>query len=234
MADSNHSYPSSKRPIDEAVASAFDGAETANHVPPELIAQITQNVIKQLQSSNLEGSTPVQPQSSFAPPPPPPSVHQDIPQSPSTIASGTSSNMPNRVYTPPSPQRHFDYPDHTSPPPQPSHPPEPPQSPSKFHKSAHFSPNRPSSPFSQSSDTSDKQHGTRPRGPQRLSTGKEETTLERIWGQLFDEESRPTARLGQFLRGLAVHIVSCSLETFVKNFADSSLRLKTTNRRTVL
>ena len=41
----------------------------------------------------------------------------------------------------------------------------------------------------------------------RLSTGKEETTLERIWGQLFDEDSHPTVRLGQFLRGLAVHIV---------------------------
>lgn len=61
-----------------------------------------------------------------------------------------------------------------------------------------------SAPLSEHSDSP----YARPKGPRRLSTGKEETTLEKIWGQLFDEECNPTLRLGQLLRGLAVHIVS--------------------------
>ncbi len=191
--------------VDEAVNSAFDRAqtETSNYVPPDLIAQITQNVIKQLQSSGLEGSTPVPPQSGFSPPP---IVHQPVPLSPST-ASGTSPIIPNRVYTPPSPHRHPDYPNHTSPSQsQSGYRTDGPQSPRDL-KASHFSPpRRSSSPESPTSKPSDKPY-TRPKGPSRLSTSKEETTLERIWGQLFDEDSHPTARLGQFLRGLAIHIV---------------------------
>lgn len=34
----------------------------------------------------------------------------------------------------------------------------------------------------------------------------EMTTLERIWGKLFDD-GKATKRLGQFLRGIAVHMV---------------------------
>ena len=33
------------------------------------------------------------------------------------------------------------------------------------------------------------------------------TTLEKIWQPLFTEDGRPTFRLGQFLRGIALHIV---------------------------
>ena len=40
-----------------------------------------------------------------------------------------------------------------------------------------------------------------------LSGRKEATTLEKIWGPLFDNDSHATARLGQLLRGLAVYIV---------------------------
>ena len=63
--------------------------------------------------------------------------------------------------------------------------------------------------MSQASNASDghSEKPGRPKGPTRLHTGMEETTLEKIWGPLFDEESRPTPRLSQFLRGLAVHIV---------------------------
>lgn len=35
----------------------------------------------------------------------------------------------------------------------------------------------------------------------------EMTTLEKIWGKLF-EDGKPTKRLGQFLRGVALHLVS--------------------------
>ena len=198
-------YAPPQKPIDEAVTNAFDkaGAETSNY-PPELIAQITQHVIKQLQTgSGLDGSTPVPSQSRFSPPPPP-SLHQPVPISPST-ASGTSPNMPNRVYTPPSPQKHSEYPSHISSQSQPGYLPDDLASP-RHEKNAQFNLRRSSSPHSQTSESSDKPH-SRPKGPARLSTGKEETTLERIWGQLFDEDGHPTKRLGQFLRGLAVHIV---------------------------
>ncbi|KAL6717450.1 hypothetical protein ACLMJK_005365 [Lecanora helva] len=187
--------PPPSQNINEAVASTAS-KETTSYVPPEVIAQITQSVLERIQSNGMDGSTPIPPpQSRFSPPP-----QQPAPVSPST-ASGTSQGMPHRVFTPPSPLKHSDYPDHTS-----EHHPSAPHSPHE-QKSSHFSPPRRSpSPQSNRSDSSDKPH-TRPRGPSRLSTSKEETPLERIWGQLFDEESHPTARLGQFLRGLAVHII---------------------------
>ena len=181
--------------IDEAVTSASNTADTAHHVPPELIAQITENVLKQLKTTTAgeTGTTPIpQGQNMYAPPP----VHQPVPLSPST-GVGSSPPVANRkVYTPPSPQKYSDYTGHSSPPPPSVYP--PPHSPV-----TQFSERRASSPLSQSSETSH----TRPKGPVRLSTGKAETTLEKIWGQLFDEECHPTTRLGQFLRGLAVHIV---------------------------
>ena len=200
-------YAPPQKPIDEAVSNAVDraGAGTSNYVPPELIAQITQNVIKQLQTGGgLDGSTPVPPQNSFSPPPPPPSMHQPVPLSPST-ASGTSSNMPNRIYTPPSPKKHSEYPSHSSPQSQSGYLPDDLPSP-RQEKATHLNPRRSSSPHSQANESSDKPY-VRPKGPTRLSTSKEETTLEKIWGQLFDEDGHPTKRLGQFLRGLAVHIV---------------------------
>lgn len=209
--------PPPQKPIDEAVTNAVHraGAETSSYVSPDLIAQITQTVIKQLQTGGgLDVSTPVPPQNPFSPPPHP-SMHQPVPQSPST-ASGTSSNMPNRVFTPPSPSKHSEYPSRTSPQSQSGYiPSDDPPSP-RHEKVTQFNPGRSSSPHSQTSDSSDGPY-VRPKGPARLSTSQEETPLEKIWGQLFDEDAHPTKRLGQFLRGLAVHIVrlidgSCQLE----------------------
>ena len=205
MMPEQNRYAPPQKPIDEAVTNAFDkaGLETSNYVPPELIAQITQNVIKQLQTGGgLDASTPVPSQHRFSPPPPP--MHQPVPLSPST-ASGTSTNMPNRVYTPPSPSKHSEYPSRASPQSQSAYLPDDLPSP-RHDKAPHLIPRGSSSPHSQTSESSDKPP-VRPRGPARLSTSKAETTLEKIWGQLFDEDGHPTKRLGQFLRGLAVHIV---------------------------
>jgi hypothetical protein len=47
----------------------------------------------------------------------------------------------------------------------------------------------------------------RPAAP-RVHTGDEETVVEKMWQPLFDARGEPTARLGQFLRGLALHLVS--------------------------
>ena len=192
-------YTRSQQPVDEAVSSAFNTADTAHHVPPELIAQITESVIKQLKTTAVgeSGTTPIpQGQNNYPPPP----VHQPVPLSPSTISGSSPPTVNRKVYTPPSPQKNSDYTGHSSPPPSTAYP--QPHSPRET-PAAHFGERRASSPLSQGSETSH----TRPKGPVRLSTGKEETTLEKIWGQLFDEECHPTTRLGQFLRGLAVHII---------------------------
>ena len=192
-------YTRSQQPIDEAVTSAFDTADTARNVPPELIAQITETVIKQLKTTGVgeSGNVPMpQGQNNYPPPP----VHQPVPLSPSTVSGSSPPTATRKVYTPPSPQKHSDYAGHSFPPPPMAY--QQPHSPRET-PAANIGERRASSPLSQGSETSH----TRPKGPERLSTGKEETTLEKIWGQLFDEECHPTTRLGQFLRGLAVHII---------------------------
>lgn len=47
----------------------------------------------------------------------------------------------------------------------------------------------------------------RPAGGRTYST-MELSTIDQKWGRLFDNEGIPTPRLGQFLRGLANHLVS--------------------------
>ncbi len=182
-------YRQPPQPIREALSSAVHHVDNPNHIPPEVITKITESitesVLKQLKTSGLDAGTPAPTSQQQYPPPPP----QPAPQSPSTH-SGYSPNMPNRVYTPPSPNKHSEFSNYDSP--QSAVPHSPP-----------YKARRPSSPVSVESDPS----GTRPRGPERLSTGKEETTLEKVWGQLFDEGGNPTVRLGQLLRGLAIHIV---------------------------
>ena len=195
MSDSTR-YLRPQQPINEAVTSAFDKTETS--IDPELIAQITQNVINQLKNTGIQDSNTPVPQNTRQFPPP----VQPVPLSPSTMSASSPPTHTRNVYTPPSPHKQNDYQNRGSPPSQSAAYPVPPLSPQE-KVTASFHDRRTSSPLSQTSDTS--HH--RPRGPVRLSTGKEETTLEKIWGQLFDEDCHPTARLGQFLRGLAVHIV---------------------------
>jgi hypothetical protein len=42
--------------------------------------------------------------------------------------------------------------------------------------------------------------------PGRVPT-MELSTIDQKWGRLFDNDGQPTTRLGQFLRGLANHII---------------------------
>jgi hypothetical protein len=57
---------------------------------------------------------------------------------------------------------------------------------------------------------SDRSMPTRPSAGRSYST-TELSTIDQKWGRLFDSEGVPTQRLGQFLRGLANHIVSIVL-----------------------
>lgn len=54
----------------------------------------------------------------------------------------------------------------------------------------------------------------RPSGAPRTFSTVELSTIDQKWGRLFDSDEKPTQRLGQFLRGLANHIVriACVLE----------------------
>ena len=197
----DHTRLKPQMPVNDAVVSAFDKAETANHVPPELIAQITESVIKQLKTSGISDSNTPVPQSNAHPPPP---VQHSAPHSPSTM-SGSSPPIGSRnVYTPPSPHKHPQYPNGSPQAPQQSF--AAPLSPTKDRPTASFQDRRTSPPLSQGSTAS--HSPARPKGPERLSTGSNETTLEKIWGPLFDEHGDATKRLGQLLRGLAIHIVS--------------------------
>ena len=187
----------SQHPANEAGSSAFHNAEPSGYVPPELVAQITENVLKQLKTTGLEGGTSSPQQHQQQQPPPPLPLGQSPPN-----RSGASPVMTNRsAYGPPSPRLKVDNPMHSSPP---KHSASNPISHGlRESLSAYGSDRKSSSPPIQNSDPDHR----RPKGPARLSTSMEETTLEKIWGQLFDEAGHPTVRLGQFLRGLAIHIV---------------------------
>lgn len=179
-------------PLNEAVSSAFDKADMHLY-HPDLVAKVAETVIKQLKIG-IDGATPVPQQKAFAPP-----LHQPVPQSPSTLGSTSPPPTHHRnVYTPPSPQKQSDYPRHESPDFPPHAASRRSRTPPPINRER-----RSSSPHT----AQDEPGYTRPKGPARLSTGRDETTLEKIWGQLFDEDSSPTPRLSQFLRGLAMHIV---------------------------
>ncbi|KAI9836901.1 MAG: hypothetical protein M1819_001066 [Sarea resinae] len=185
-ADYARQEPQGQR-LNEAISSAFDEANVSStHVPPELLssitAQVTEDVIRRLQSAGLEQTT--------IPMPQPPTMAR------SSSNSTNSPTLPARdVYTPPSPQRKSDSTASAAPPPV-----APPisRSPEKFED---LRDKGRAPPSRESSDSS----LPRPK-PTRLPT-EDETTLEKIWRPLFDSEGQSTTRLADFLQGLAIHII---------------------------
>ena len=153
-------------------------------------------VVEQLtRTGNIEDTPKATLQVSQAPPPE---------REPSDKSSQTSSPPPNArrgVYTPPSPT----------------------QAQSQGFKSVNIVPpmeqvrepsrepfrSPPSTPVEKPSGVrfSDRTPTARP-SPGRTFSTMELSTIDQKWGRLFDNEGRPTQRLGQFLRGLANHIVS--------------------------
>jgi hypothetical protein len=118
-------------------------------------------------------------------------------RAPSNKSQSSSSSPPptaRGVYTPPSPTQ-ATRPGYVVPPSFPPPPSEPIRSP-------------PSSPLDKPSGVrfSDRPL-PRPGGARTYST-LELSTIDQKWGRLFSNEGDPTERLGQFLRGLANHIVS--------------------------
>lgn len=209
------------QPIDEALKSAPIRAHTA--VPSELIAQITEDVIRRLGSTKLEGIAMIPP-----PLPPPPSHPQqqgqgraaDSPRghSPNSSTSESSSSItPRDTYTPPSPRAaKVEVPLYPPPPPRQGSLSNATPIPNAFPHSPRESAGlkQEKSPHWQASERVQPppehfERVLRP-VPDRKTTEQEESPMDRTWGQLFDESGNSTARLGQFLRGLANHIVSFS------------------------
>ena len=189
-------YSKQRKPINEAINSAFttQSSNTAA-LPPEVLqaltSQITANVMQQLKTSTL----PQSPARSGNPP---------------TDAGSSSGASPRferaQVYTPPSPYRAAEESQNQT-------------SPSRSTVSTRASQEQTSppleqramSPHSQGSNTDEVERSQdnfrRPPPLQRLSTGGDMTTIEKIWGSLFDKAGEATPRLGQFLRGIAIHLI---------------------------
>ncbi|KXG48011.1 uncharacterized protein PGRI_018810 [Penicillium griseofulvum] len=207
-----YSYPEPQRPssnntntghIDDAVSSAFHNSGSTGYLSPEVLSQITATVIQQLKTTgldNIQGSGAAPPRSQSQQPP----------------WQTDSSLQPNAEFTPGiPPQRSSSIP--------------PPSSAADNIHTGNFQPYVPSGYASDSylslkptpesvpesgsiaSENSDRSHHSyhkaeRPKPPDRDATVMEMTTLERIWGKLF-EDGKATKRLGQFLRGIAVHLI---------------------------
>lgn len=181
-----HAQPS-QQPLHNALNNAFDKSDSAGKVDPELIAQITAEVKKSVLDEIKLGMG-VTVQQPVAPPQQP-----YPPQSPISMTSIPSRN----VYTPPSP-RPADLSSHESPSPDPlSHEP--------LFEGAGDTPT-PRHERSAPVEIPHQRSIPRPAAP-RMST-EDLTPIERRWQHLFDPQGQPTPRLGEFLRGLAVHLVS--------------------------
>jgi hypothetical protein len=203
-------YQRTRQPINDAVNSAVNKAEASNALPPEVLSQIasqiTASVLQQLKATNSDSPVPF-PVSGT--PTPIPAPTNGTTSSSSVQPDNSPPLFHHNIYTPPSPHRPVDEAVLASP-----------TSPTKSTYSFHgrISPDddrRPTSPTSQigQHDEVHSDRSERPKAPVRKST--EITTLEKIWGPLFDG-NRATARLSQFLRGLALHLIEdyepkCSL-----------------------
>lgn len=197
------------QPVYEAVNNAFDKSGTANQLDPGLVAQITEEVRKQvIDTLKSTGQLPSQSM---------PSVKHPYP-SESSATSAAASYPPRDVYTPPSPMRHDSIYSTGG-----SNSPEPPAQ-DPYFKADGRERDDPAlklgSTRTTSSTTSDhgSQYGSasqhsayaqQPLRPQakRHLTEIEETAIEKTWRPLFDADGQPTPRLSQFLRGLALHLV---------------------------
>jgi hypothetical protein len=190
-------FHQARHPINEAVTSAFNTAEATStaSLPPDLLqqltSQITANVLQQLKASNLP-----------LPAQQPPTLGSHMDASSSTAGSPPLDRA--TVYTPPSPHRYTDDTGVTQPSPQfPA-----PSSQASYRVPSPINDRRAISPLSQPGQASESEtNDSRPKGPKRMSTGGDVTILERVWGQLFTEQGQATPRLGQFLRGIAVHLI---------------------------
>jgi hypothetical protein len=195
--------------INDAVHSAVHHANPSEYLSPEVLSQITATVIQQLKATglgNMQGSG-----SSGVPPP------RSQSQQPSWSAGPDLAPRPHSE-SPPNISQRFDPMPQGNPMSNSFESTQPYSAPTVPLSSDYSSDTRdmrptpkPSSNAPSSRRGSVSSHGSqkmeRPKPPSRDATVVEMTTLEKIWGKLF-VDGKPTKRLGQFLRGIAMHLVS--------------------------
>lgn len=206
------------QPVYDAVSDAFDNSAAANQVPDEIIRQITEQVRSQvIHSLKSEGyaapppaSAPPQAQYAFQPPPtaipreqspakntvPIANAQPRRPRSPVRRVSSESSSGPSHRRSPSPPSRQSGG----------SSPFDPPAQDPYFASNGDIKKENISARYGDRSEADTMPR--RPTIPVSASSSEEVTTLEKIWQPLFDVNGEPTPRLGQFLRGVALHIVS--------------------------
>lgn len=220
-----------------AIGSAFESSAAATQVPDDVISQITEQVRAQVidslrsEFSRAQGgplppglqspvpqppypsvgvpstSIPMPPQMpSQTPFPVPPLVPQQHSGYPVGSPAGSVNSVPVRsVHTPPTPNRMSDSED--------SQPFDGAKNADRDNESRAWT----STKDMQSSIKEDlrgrtgevqRDESSRERpAPSRTRTGDDETVVEKMWQPLFDN-GQPTTRLNQFLRGIALHLVS--------------------------
>lgn len=188
---------------------AFDeNLDVSQQISPELIKHITEQVISNLKLNGLAAAAAAADQRNV------PHKQQSAPAAPS-LAGSSSPLPPRNVYTPPSPNR--EQLSNIS------------SIQNDMQDSQTDGPGEKMTAERLASVTEDTRSSTM---QPSHSASSSPTTLEKIWGPLFDD-GKPTARLGQFLRGLALHIVS-QLLPMALPVLTVSIRLRTSNPKTVL
>jgi hypothetical protein len=179
-----------QQPLRNAIGHAFDKSDAARVVDPDLIAQITaevkKSVLDEIKSSGIAGTT--QPQAA------PVSPQHWIPPSPVS----STSFPPRDVGTPPSPKR-TEFPSQQS----------PDRDPSYREPLLDGNSDTPTPRFERSAPV--ERPSARPAPVPRMAT-EDYTPIEKMWQRLFDPEGEPLPRLGQLLRGLALHLVRINLQ----------------------
>jgi hypothetical protein len=181
--------PPSQQPLKTAIGNAFEKSDAARVVDPNLIAQITEqvkkSVLEEIKASVAASATQAQP-AHVTP--------QYVPPSP---ASTSASGPPRDVYTPPSPER-AEYTSKRSSSPDPL-------ARDPLLEGNHDTPT-PRNGKSAPVDIPAERPPIRPVPAPRMAT-EDYTPIEKMWQRLFDPEGQPLPRLGEFLRGLALHLV---------------------------
>lgn len=178
-------------PLYDAINVAVRDTDARNLVDPGLVAQITREVTKNVLDAFAASKATM--------PTPAHQAHQPTPidtrrsESPEDL---TRSFSPRQM-TPPSPGRYDVGSQHSS---------SPERATSETSYASTDMPRRSRRRESDASLSRDGDTPMRPRPVRAPTTIHETTILEKIWEPLFNN-GRPTARLGQFLRGLAIHLI---------------------------
>ncbi|KAF2994928.1 hypothetical protein E8E13_001294 [Curvularia kusanoi] len=181
-----------QQPLKSAIGNAFEHSDAARTVDPDLIAQIAaevkKSVLDEIKQSVIAGTAPAQPGQSLP--------QQHIPPSPDS----TSASFPTRnVHTPPSPSYQDTPGQHAAGRDLPSRE-------STFDRSTDDLPTPRHTSTAPVDIPRRDQAPERPAPAARMATD-DFTPIEKMWQRLFDPEGQPLPRLGEFLRGLAMHLI---------------------------